>query len=239
MITNDVSLLESVKSEEYIDIDNIYALIPIEIRLHMQRVNSGCRLLAELMLEMDMEEEGLEAVVKYSDKIFRYHDIGYGFLPVKSACNIKCDNGILNDNIFDIKKFFELDNISEGMLSKHAKLGKDAFEMPLFRYKNDDIDKLSSQVATYHHEKWDGTGYPMGLKEREIPLAARICAVIDMYDMFSEYFPCTKEGKNNNVIEALTQVSGDFLQPELVEGIKENADIFFEPDMECGNVRLF
>ena len=234
MITDDFSLIEAVKSEDYIDIDNIYALIPIEIRLHMQRVNSGCRLLAELMLEMDMEEDGLEEVIRFSDSIFRYHDIGYGFLPTKSLCSIDDDNKIL-----DMKKFFELDNLFEGMMSRHTKLGKEAFDMPLFQYKNDDIDNIAICVATYHHEKWDGSGYPQGLKGKEIPLAARICAVMDMYDMFCEFFPCTKEDKNNNVIDALTQVSGEFLQPELVEVIRQNADVFYEHDIECGNVSMF
>ncbi len=234
MITDDFSLMEAVKSEDYVDIDNIYALIPIEIRLHMQRVNAGCRLLAELMLDMDMEEEGLEDVVRYSDSIFRYHDIGYGFLPVKSVCSIED-----NSTIFDMKKFFEFDNLSEGMMSGHVELGMDAYEMPLFQYKDDIVDEIATWVSKYHHEKWDGTGYPQGLKGREIPLAARICAVMDMYDMFAEYFPCTEEDKNRDIIDALNQASGEFLQPELVEVIRENADVFFEHDKECGNIRMF
>lgn len=234
MITDDISLIEAVKSEDYVDVDNIYALIPIEIRLHMQRVNAGCRLLAELMLEMDIEEEGLEDVVRYSDSIFRYHDIGYGFLPVKSVCSIQDDNRIL-----DIKKFFEFDYLSEGMMSEHVELGKDAFDMPLFQYKDDIIDKIAVWVSKYHHEKWDGTGYPQGLKGRDIPLAARICAVMDMYDMLAEYFPCTEEEKNKNVIDALNQASGEFLQPELVEIVRKNADVFYENDKECGNIRMF
>ena len=109
----------------------------------------------------------------------------------------------------------------------------------IIKFKNDDIDNIAICVATYHHEKWDGSGYPQGLKGKEIPLAARICAVMDMYDMFCEFFPCTKEDKNNNVIDALTQVSGEFLQPELVEVIRQNADVFYEHDIECGNVSMF
>lgn len=235
MITDDISLIEAVKSEDYVDIDNIYGLIPIDVRLHMQRVNSGCRLLAELMLENDVEEEDeLAMVVTYSDRIFRYHDIGYGFLPIKTYCNSKADNSVL-----DMKKFFELDNSDEGMFASHVELGNDAYEIPLFLYRDSNVDKLSIDVSMYHHEKWDGTGFPEGLKGKDIPLVARICAVMDMYDMFAEFYPCTKENKNKYVIDALSQVSGEFLQPEIVDIVKENADVFFEHDMECGNVNMF
>lgn len=237
MITDDISLIEAVKSEDYIDIDNIYGLIPIEVRLHMQRVNSGCRLLSEILLDMDVkedEEDNLEGVVRFSDNIFRYHDIGYGFLPVKTYCNTKDGNDMM-----DMKRFFELDNVSDGALGGHVDFSEDAFEMPLFHYKNADIDKMSMEVSKYHHEKWDGTGFPEGLKGREIPLAARICAVMDMYDMFTEYFPCTEEYKNADVIEALSQVSGEYLEPRLVQVVKDNADVFFEHDKECGNVSMF
>lgn len=237
MITDDISMIEAVKSEDYVDIDNIYGLIPIEIRLHMQRVSLGCRLLTEILLDMDMEEDeidNLESVVRFSDSIFKYHDIGYGFLPIKTYCNTKDDN-----NILDMKRFFELDNDLDSVFAGHVDLSEDAYEMPLFQYREDAIDKMAMEVSKYHHEKWDGTGFPEGLKEREIPLAARICAVMDMYDMFTEYFPCTQENKNADVIEALSQVSGKFLEPRLVQIIKDNADIFFEHDVECGNVKTF
>ena len=45
---------------------------------------------------------------------------------------------------------------------------------------------MAYQVACYHHEKWNGKGYPEGLKEKEIPLCARIMAVADVFDAISE-----------------------------------------------------
>ena len=235
MITNDISMLEAVRSEEYVDIDNIYSLVPMEVRLHMQRVNRGCMILTELLQKKSsIDEPDFKNIALSRRNIFKYHDIGYGFLPIKTYCNTEDEN-----KIFDIKKFFELDFSGDGMFLSHTELGEDAYVLPLFRYKKEEMDLLASQVSMYHHEKWDGSGFPNGLKEKEIPLAARICAVMDMYDMFSQYYPCTEQNKNKYVIEALTQVSGEYLQPELVEVVKENADIFYNNDCSCGNISMF
>lgn len=51
---------------------------------------------------------------------------------------------------------------------------------------NDDYTKMAYNVAKYHHEKWNGKGYPEGLKEEEIPLCARIMSVADVFDAVSE-----------------------------------------------------
>ena len=51
-------------------------------------------------------------------------------------------------------------------------------------FEGEELDRISfaSDIATYHHERWDGTGYPKGLKGEEIPLSARIMAIADVYD---------------------------------------------------------
>ena len=47
-------------------------------------------------------------------------------------------------------------------------------------------EKMAYEVALYHHEKWNGKGYPMGLKEDEIPLSARIMSIADVFDAVSQ-----------------------------------------------------
>lgn len=68
-----------------------------------------------------------------------------------------------------------------------------------------------------HHEKWDGTGYPRGLKGEEIPLAARIFAVVDVIDALMNDRPYRKAWPMEKALEYLREQSGKHFDPRLVE----------------------
>ena len=68
-----------------------------------------------------------------------------------------------------------------------------------------------------HHEKWDGTGYPRGLKKQEIPLAARIFAVADVYDALTSDRPYRKAWTRDKAIEYIMNESGSHFDPKVVE----------------------
>jgi PAS domain S-box-containing protein/putative nucleotidyltransferase with HDIG domain len=68
-----------------------------------------------------------------------------------------------------------------------------------------------------HHEKWDGTGYPRGLKGEEIPLSARIFAVVDIWDALSSDRPYRKAWPHEKVIEHIRSLSGTHLDPNIVD----------------------
>ena len=68
-----------------------------------------------------------------------------------------------------------------------------------------------------HHEKWDGSGYPRGLKGAEIPLAARIFAVIDVWDALSNDRPYRKAWSKDDVLRYLKEQSGSHFDPRVVE----------------------
>jgi response regulator RpfG family c-di-GMP phosphodiesterase len=68
-----------------------------------------------------------------------------------------------------------------------------------------------------HHEKWDGTGYPRGLKGESIPLAARIFSVIDVYDALRSDRPYRKAWTEEKVIEYIREQSGSYFDPKIVE----------------------
>lgn len=94
--------------------------------------------------------------------------------------------------LHDIGKIAVPDNI----LNKPGRLTKEEFEIikqhttiggalvreTLKGVESEDYMKIAEQIALYHHEKWDGTGYPKQLQEDEIPLCARIMAVADVFD---------------------------------------------------------
>ena len=86
--------------------------------------------------------------------------------------------------------------------------------------------KFAQDIAMYHHERWDGTGYPEGLKGDDIPLSARIMAIADVYDaLVSER--CYKEAVTaENALEIIMQESGTHFDPRLAEVFIRHADEF-------------
>ena len=67
-----------------------------------------------------------------------------------------------------------------------------------------------------HHEKWDGTGYPRGLKGEEIPLPARIFAIVDVWDALSSDRPYRKAWDREDVIQYVIDDSGKHFDPRVV-----------------------
>ncbi len=72
-------------------------------------------------------------------------------------------------------------------------------------------------IPYYHHEKWDGTGYPRGLKGKEIPLAARIFAVVDVWDALRSDRPYRPAWPAEKVFEHIRSGAGTHFDPEVVE----------------------
>jgi len=72
-------------------------------------------------------------------------------------------------------------------------------------------------IPYYHHEKWDGTGYPQGLKGEEIPLAARIFSIVDVFDALTSDRPYRKAWPKERAIEYLREQSGKHFDPRLAE----------------------
>jgi PAS domain S-box-containing protein len=83
------------------------------------------------------------------------------------------------------------------------------------------------EIPGSHHEKWDGTGYPRGLKGEQIPLAARIFTVVDVYDALTSDRPYRKAWSKEKAIEYILEEKGKFFDPRVV-------DIFMSLRQEMG-----
>ena len=72
------------------------------------------------------------------------------------------------------------------IIKKHAPEGGRIINETFFHLGNKEYSEIAFQVANYHHEKWNGKGYPEGLSQKDIPLCARIMTVADVFDAVSE-----------------------------------------------------
>lgn len=115
--------------------------------------------------------------------------------------------------------------IPDHILLKPGKLDPDEwlFMQQHVRFGGEIIDdettpimKMSKDVALYHHEKWDGTGYLKGLKGQEIPLAARIVSVVDVFDALTSSRPYKKAWSVEDALNLINEQSGKHFDPRIV-----------------------
>jgi len=122
--------------------------------------------------------------------------------------------------------------INESILRKQSKLTDDEYETikSHVTYGEAVVDKLMSKIGqdssflshaktliTAHHEKWDGSGYPHGLKGEEIPLQGRMMAIVDVYDALVSERPYKKVFSHDEAVDIIKNSSGTHFDPELVD----------------------
>ena len=81
------------------------------------------------------------------------------------------------------------------------------------------IVQMAEEIALTHHERWDGSGYPRGLRGTEIPLVGRICAVGDVFDALISARSYKRAWSIDDALEELQRQAGELLDPELVEAL--------------------
>ncbi len=155
--TTSVTLFSLAKLAESKDIDT---------GNHLERMREYAKALAEEM----MNDPDVRKIVppRFPEIIYQsspLHDIGKVGIPDY----VLLKPGSLNDEEWSIMK-------------KHTELGAETLQATLNKFPGGDFLRLARDIAWSHHERWDGTGYPRGLKGEEIPLAARIVSVADVYD---------------------------------------------------------
>ena len=111
------------------------------------------------------------------------------------------------------KKLLEKrENLSEKdsqILKHHSKLGLKILE-------ESDRNTIIENIIAYHHERWDGKGYPFKLKEREIPIEARIVSVADSYDILRNKRSNKKPLSHQEVVDTLKKFSGVYYDPDII-----------------------
>ncbi len=105
----------------------------------------------------------------------------------------------------------------EMTMRRHVLFGSDAIKRTREYAPEDPFLDYACEIAEFHHERWDGSGYPHGLSGPAIPMSARIMAVADVYDACISERPYKAPIPHDEVIHIIEQGSGSHFDPELVE----------------------
>lgn len=109
-------------------------------------------------------------------------------------------------------------------MKTHSEKGADLVRQVLGGIEDKEFLQIAVNIAHYHHEKWDGTGYPCGLKGEEIPMEARIMALADVFDALVSK-RCYKEAFNyDQAFEIIRDSLGKHFDPDLGEHFLECRD---------------
>ncbi len=130
------------------------------------------------------------------------HDIGKARIPVEI-----------------LYKTGELDHSERNMMNMHPIIGAAMFKEKTFRvlYCDNLVLKVAENIILYHHERWDGTGYPYNLKGYEIPLEARIVAIADSYDALTNERSYKKAWSKEKTLQYIYEQKGKQFDPDITE----------------------
>lgn len=110
------------------------------------------------------------------------------------------------------------------VMKLHAQYGGEIVGEILGNDADDDLVEISRNVARYHHEKWDGSGYPEGLKGEEIPLCARIMAVADVFDALVAKRVYKERMDKEEAYEILRKDTGKHFDPTVIQAFFATQD---------------
>lgn len=208
-----INFFETLAGQLAIALDNAELLRGLErtnLKL-FQAYDSTIEALAKALELRDRETEGhSERVVDLTLRIAKR-------LGIEGEELVHIRRGAL---LHDIGKL----GIPDSILLKPGKLTEDEWEMmkmhPVYAYQilsKVEYLRPALDIPYYHHERWDGSGYPKGLKGEEIPLPARIFAVVDVYDALTHDRPYRKAWSEREAIDYIVRESGRLFDPKVVQ----------------------
>jgi response regulator RpfG family c-di-GMP phosphodiesterase len=174
-----------------------------ETGLHIVRMGKYAEVLGRT-LELDSEDQRLLRLAT------PMHDIG----KVATPDGILLKEGPLNPDEWEIMK-------------RHARAGYD-----ILVGSSSKVLQLASQIALRHHERWDGTGYPDHLRGTQIPLAARIAAVGDVFDALISKRPYKRAWSNEEALRVIQKSSGSHFDPIVVDALNASWSQFLDIQKE-------
>ena len=179
-----------------------------ETGYHLEKVQRYTSLLANDLLDKCKKFNLTTSFVEAIAQVAPLHDIGKVAIP---------DNILHKPGKLTIEEF--------QIMKSHSVIGGNML-LDIFSKSGSHYLKTASDIAMYHHERFDGTGYPKGLKGDAIPLSARIMALADIYDaMTSER--CYKEAfSHEKVKKIIAEERGKHLDPDVVDSFQRQENVW-------------
>jgi hypothetical protein len=176
---------------------------------HVARVGQYCRIVAEGLdlsadEQMQMPRHRFISIISSASYL---HDIG----KVGIEDTILNKPETLNDKEFNIIK-------------THTLIGYRTLQVVREKNPENQFIQMGAEIVRSHHERWDGRGYPDGLAGREIPLAARIMAVVDAYDAMRSRRPYKQPIPHEEAMRQIVQQSGTHFDPMVVRAFLTQVD---------------
>lgn len=177
---------------------------------HIKRVQVLCGLIAKKMRLYNLFPKELnEEYINSLEKASPMHDIGK--VGIRDSLLLK--SGKLTQEEFEEMK-------------EHTTIGANILREVAAKYPNNKLIEIGIEITQYHHEKWDGSGYPEGLAGDNIPLSARIIALADLYDALRSKRVYKQPFSHKKACDIIKADSGKHLDPRIVELFIQNEQEF-------------
>ena len=198
---------EQVKEISSAQIATIFAMSKLaesrdpETGEHLERMREYCRVITLHLMENP--RPGAMITESFVENLYAaspLHDIGKVGIPDR----VLLKPGILTKDEFDVMKH-------------HTMLGGETLRAVYDQYQTNAFLKTGIDIAEGHHEKWDGSGYPNGLIGEQIPLAARVVALADVYDALISRRVYKPPFPHEKAVEIVVEGKGKHFDPNVVE----------------------
>lgn len=177
---------------------------------HIERIQHYCKFLASTLAESPKYQNQIVPI--FIDNITHaspLHDIGKVGIPDQ----ILLKPGKLTPSEFEVMK-------------SHTMIGFEILQTVRDQYTKNSFINMGIEISRSHHEKWDGSGYPDGFKGNEIPLAARILAVADVYDALRSKRPYKEAFSHSSSCEIIQKSKGSHFDPDIIDAFMKLQDLF-------------
>lgn len=238
-----VELLSRIRNQ--LEVKRLYEMVQNQNNLLEEKVAERTRKLQETRLEV-IHRLGLAAEYRDNETglhIIRMSKVSAALAQAVGLSNEQCDLILNSSPMHDIGKL----GIPDSVLLKPGKLDADEWEImkthtqigaEILSGGDTDLLEQARLIALTHHEKWDGSGYPEGLKGEEIPLEGRIVALADVFDALTSERPYKKAWPVEKAVEYIKEMSGSQFDPDLVEifltilpQVQSISDRYREPEL--------